>query len=110
MITSQVIEHLKRCRLAIADMSLGNPSVFYEMALRHSKRLPTVQLIRKADDLPFDLNQVRTVVIDTTDIYSLVPKLEVYRSELQTQARSALEDPGGVSNPITVFYPDFFKD
>ena len=110
MITSQVIEHLKRCRLAIADMSLGNPSVFYEMALRHAKRLPTVQIIRKADDLAFDVNQVRTVVIDTTDIYSLVPKLDVYRSEIQTQARSAIEDPGGVSNPITVFYPDFFKD
>jgi hypothetical protein len=110
MITSQVLEHIKRCRLAIADMSLRNPNVFYEMALRHAARLPTVQLIRRSDRLPFDLNQVRTVVIDTTDIYSLVPKLDVYRSEIQSQARSAIEDPAGVSNPITVFYPEFFKE
>ncbi|HLL89378.1 MAG TPA: hypothetical protein VK324_08750 [Tepidisphaeraceae bacterium] len=110
MITTQVFEHLKRCRLAIADMSHRNANVFYEMAVRHAARLPVIQLIRRADRLPFDLNQVRTVVVDTTDIYSLVPKLDVYRSEIQTQARAALEDPAGVSNPITFSTPTSLSD
>lgn len=108
MIATQIIQHLKHCALAIADMSHRNPNVFYEMGLRHAAKLPLVQLIRKSDDLPFDINQVRSVVIDTTDIYSLIPKLQVYISEIQTQARRALEDPAAVGNPITVFYPDFF--
>jgi hypothetical protein len=108
MIASHILQHLKNCRLAIADMSHRNPNVFYEMAIRHVARLPLVQIIRKADRLPFDINQVRTVVIDTTDIYSLIPKLDVYRSEIQTQARRALEDPAAVGNPITVFYPECF--
>lgn len=109
MIASQVLQHLKHCALAIADMSHRNPNVFYEMGLRHASRLPLVQLIRKADDLPFDINQVRSVIVDTTDIYSLVPKLQVYISEIQTQARRAIEDPAAIGNPITVFYPEFFN-
>lgn len=109
MITSQVLEYLKRSKLAIADLSFLNPNVFYEVALRHALRLPVVQLIRKADRLPFDVNQSRTLVFDTTDIYSLVPKLQTYRSEIATQARKAIEDPESVGNPVSIFYPDFYK-
>jgi hypothetical protein len=109
MIATQIMQHLRHAKLVIADMSLRNPNVFYEMALRHAARRPIVQIIRKADKLPFDLNQVRTVVIDTTDIYALVPKLEVIRAEISTQARKAIEDPDSVSNPLTVFYPPFFE-
>lgn len=109
MITTNILEHLKRSRLVIADLSLLNPNVFYEMALRHACRLPIVQIIRKADRLPFDVNQVNSVIIDTSDIYSLVPKIETHRSEIATLARQALDDPQHVGNPITVFYPDFWK-
>lgn len=109
MITSQVLEYIKRARLAIADLSYLNPNVFYEVALRHALRLPIVQLIRKADRLPFDVNQSRTLVFDTSDIYCLVPKLQTYRAEIANQARKALDDPESVGNPVSVFYPDFYK-
>ena len=109
MITTQILEYLKRSRLAIADLSYLNPNVFYEVALRHALRLPVVQLIRKADRLPFDVNQSRTLTFDTTDIYSLVPKLQTYQSEIATQARKALEDPESVGNPVSIFYPDFYR-
>lgn len=109
MITSQVLEYLKRSRLAIADLSYLNPNVFYEVALRHALRLPVVQVIRKADRLPFDVNQSRTLIFDTTDIYSLIPKLQTYRSEIANQARKALDDPESVGNPVSIFYPDFYK-
>ena len=109
MITTQVLEYLKKSKLAIADLSYLNPNVFYEVALRHALRLPVVQLIRKADRLPFDVNQSRTLVFDTTDIYSLVPKLLTYRAEIANQARKAIEDPESVGNPVSVFYPDFYK-
>ena len=109
MITSQVLECLKRSKLAIADLSYLNPNVFYEVALRHALRLPVVQLIRKADKLPFDVNQTRTLVFDTSDIYTLVPKLQTYRAEIANQARKALEDPESVGNPVSIFYPDFYK-
>lgn len=109
MITTQVLEYLKRAKLAIADLSYLNPNVFYEVALRHALRLPVVQMIRKADRLPFDVNQSRTLVFDTSDIYSLIPKLQTYRAEIASQARKALEDPESVGNPVSVFYPDFYS-
>lgn len=108
-ITKQIIEYIIKSRLVIADLSFHNPNVFYELALRHAVRLPVVQIIRASDRIPFDLNQTRTIKIDTSDIYSLVPRIETYRSEIANQVRRALDDPDSVDNPITTFYPDFHK-
>jgi hypothetical protein len=109
MITAQVIEHLVRARLVVADLSFHNPNVFYELALRHAVRRPVVQIIRVADPIPFDLDQFRTVQIDNSTIYSLVPQLETYRSEIASQIRQALSDDAAPSNPLTVFYPNFWN-
>lgn len=110
VITRQIIDYIMRSRLVVADLSFHNPNVFYELAIRHAARLPVVQIIRKADKIPFDLNQVRTISIDTTDIYSLVPKINIYKSEIANQARRVLEDPDAVDNPITTYYPSFKLD
>jgi hypothetical protein len=104
-ITRQIIEYLLRSRLVIADLSFHNPNVFYELALRHAIRLPVVQLVRTSDRIPFDLNQIRTVRIDTSGIHAFVPKIDTYRSEIASQVRRALEDPDAVDNPITTYYP-----
>jgi hypothetical protein len=106
VITRQV-EHLLRARLVIADLSFHNPNVFYELALRHAVRLPIVQIIRTGERIPFDVHQMRTVVIDNRDIYSLVPKLETYRSEIATHVRAALEAKAEVDTPISAYFPNF---
>jgi hypothetical protein len=100
-----VIEHVLKSRLVIADLSFHNPNVFYELCLRHVCRLPTVQIIRKADRIPFDLDQFRTIPVDNTGIYTLLPQLETYKSEIATQVRQVLENPDAVDNPISIFYP-----
>lgn len=105
MITSQIIEHVLRSRLAIADLSWHNPNAFYEMALRHASKRPLIQICRKQDRLPFDVNQVRTIIVDTSSIYTLVPRLETYRSEIATQVRLALSDPQSAANPLSIFFP-----
>lgn len=107
MITRQIIEHIIRSRLVIADLSFHNPNVFYELALRHAVRLPIVQIIRAGDRIPFDIHQMRTIVIDNRDIYSLVPKIETYRSEIANQVRRALEEGAEVDTPISIYFPDF---
>lgn len=107
MISRQMIEHIIRSRLVIADLSYHNPNVFYELGLRHDTGRPTVQIMRGFDQLPFDVNQVRTIVIDTSSIYALVPKLDVHRSAIASQVRRALQDPDAVDNPVTPFYNAF---
>lgn len=106
MITAQIIEYVLRSKLVIADLSYHNPNVFYELCLRHVCRLPTVQLIRKADRIPFDLDQFRTIQIDTTSIFTMVPNLQTYKAEIATQVRTALLDPDSTDNPITTYYPN----
>lgn len=105
IITRQIIEYIMRSRLVIADLSFHNPNVFYELALRHAVKLPIVQIIRAIDRVPFDVNQMRTVQIDTTDIYSLVPRIESYRAEIANQVRRALEADHIVDTPISIYFP-----
>lgn len=109
MITAQVIDHIVRSPLVVADLSFGNPNVFYELALRHASRRPVVQVIRTGDHLPFDVGQFRTVAVDMTDIYSLVPQLDSYRAELARQCRAAMEEEGESESPLSLFYPEFWK-
>jgi hypothetical protein len=108
MITTAIIEHIKRARIVVADLSLLNPNVFYEIALRHACRLPIVQIRQKGQVIPFDIGQVNTITIDNSDLYNFVPQIPTFRAELTTLARAAIENPGQVSNPLTAFYPAFW--
>lgn len=105
MIGKQVIEHILKARLVVVDLSFHNPNVFYELCLRHTTRLPTVQVKRAEDKIPFDLNQYRTISIETRDPYALVPKLQTYTAEVSNQVRRALEDSESGDNPISLYYP-----
>jgi hypothetical protein len=105
MIGKQVLEHILKSRLVIADLSFHNPNVFYEICLRHTTRLPIVQLIRAADKIPFDVNQYRTIPIETRDPYTLVPKIQTYIAEVANQLRRALQDDDSSDNPISLYYP-----
>jgi hypothetical protein len=105
MITAQIIEYILKSKLVIADLSFHNPNVFYELSLRHVCRLPTVQIIRRCDHMPFDLDQFRTIQIDTASIFTMVPNLQSYKAEIATQVRAALKDPDSVDNPLSTYYP-----
>lgn len=105
IITSQIFEYILKSKLVVVDLSFHNPNVFYEMALRHATKLPIVQICRKKDRIPFDVNSVRTIIIDNNDIYSLLPNIESYKSEIATQVRAAMNGNSG-ANPISAFLPN----
>jgi hypothetical protein len=109
MITGQIIEHIVYSKLVIADLSFHNPNVFYELALRHAVRKPIVQISRTADRLPFDIGQFRTIAVDTTDIYSLVPQIESLKAQIAAQIRKTLDASTEVENPLSIFAPYFWE-
>lgn len=108
MITGQIIEHIIHSKLVIVDLSFHNPNVFYELALRHAVRKPIVQISRAMDKLPFDIGQVRTIVVDTTDIYTLVPQLESLKAQIAAQIRRTLDESSEAENPLSIFAPHFW--
>jgi hypothetical protein len=70
-ITHQVIKMLYDADLVVADLTGANPNVVYELAVRHSFNKISIHLIDKAEQIPFDLKDERTVVFDLSDPDSL---------------------------------------
>ena len=103
IITHQILDYITKSKMVIADLSYHNPNVFYELAVRHMKGLPAIHISRSADKIPFDIGNFRTVSLDMTDIYSFVPQIETYKSQISSQLRSLLDANGEADNPISSY-------
>ena len=98
MITSQIIQHIVDDPLVIADLTERNPNVFYELAIRHAIRKPLVQLIKKGEQIPFDVAGTRTIHVDHKDLDSV----EQAKTEIIAQIRSLEADSSTLETPISV--------
>ncbi len=106
IITKQVIEYLAFSRLCIADLSFSNPNAFYELGVRHAFKLSTVQIIRKGDKIPFDVSQGRTIIIDASDPYTIMDRMEAARKELTEHVTATMKGTEKQEdNPINLFLP-----
>src|SRR5271157_4888904 len=70
IILSQIHQHLLDDPMVIADLTGGNPNVFYELAIRHYINKPYVQIIETGERLPFDVAGIRTIEISHNDLES----------------------------------------
>src|SRR5438105_10877824 len=62
IIHKPMFERLILCPYAIADLTLANANVFYELGIRHAFRpWSTVPIIAEDNRLPFDVQMLRTV-------------------------------------------------
>ena len=70
-ITQTIIDKLETADLVIADVSGHNPNVFYEIGFRTRTKKPIIHLRSKGENLPFDINTIRTFEYDLTDLDSV---------------------------------------
>src|SRR5258706_15360369 len=62
IIHKPMFERLILCPYAVADLTLANANVFYELGVRHAFRpWSTVPMIAQDNRLPFDVQMLRTV-------------------------------------------------
>lgn len=94
-ITTQIIEHLLQARVVVADVTDGNPNVYYELAIRHAFRKPVAIIAEAGTALPFDTYQMRTIFFASTDLAQAAEA----RDQLQAQLERALD--GSVDSPIS---------
>ena len=83
-ITPQIMEYIFESPLVIADLTGGNPNVFYELAVRHVAKKPFVQIINKGEKIPFDIAQMRTIQIDVHNLDSVEEGQKEIQSPLST--------------------------
>jgi len=108
LISQQIFEHIVSTKFCVADLSFGNPNAFYELGVRHMTKLPTIQLIRKGDKIPFDVSQGRTITVDMSDIYTIMDRIESARKELVEHIKNYLdqsEKSKSDDNPVSVYLP-----
>lgn len=106
-ITKQVVENIAYCKLCITDLSFGNQNAHYELGIRHTLKLASIQIIRKGDKIPFDVQQSRTIIIDTSDPYTIMDRFASARAELSEHVKTILEEKGKhEDSPITMYLPN----
>lgn len=108
LITKQIFEYLVYARLCIADLSFNNPNAFYELGIRHMIKRPCIQVIRKGDRIPFDVSQGRTIIVDTSDVYTVMDRIDSARREIGEHIKSILagdDTKPSEDNPVETYLP-----
>lgn len=93
--TAAIISRVYNCDLAIANLTGNNPNVMYEVALRHASAKPIIHITENITDLPFDVNDQRTIpyIDDMYGARELKEKLKNLVTEIDFNAP--------VNNPVT---------
>jgi hypothetical protein len=101
-ITDQIVQHCLRAKMCVADLTGGNPNVYYELSVRHGKQLPVVLIAEESEiaKLPFDVRQGRVVFFRSDDYASGLAAREAVKDQISAALRRT--DEGlPADNPIS---------
>jgi hypothetical protein len=90
-VLSQIMDHIVRAEVVIADLTSRNANVYYELGITHTiKEGPRVVLLaQSSDEVPFDLRHLRFIEYRADDL-----------PRLQTNLRRMLRQPA-LAEPST---------
>jgi hypothetical protein len=95
-IMPEVIRHILEDDLVIADLTGGNPNVFFELAIRHIRGKALIQLINKGGEIPFDLKGTNVIEVNLDDQDDVISVQALIRDNVHE-----MEANGGIiSSPI----------
>jgi len=95
IISSQIIEHMLRDAIVVADLTDHNANVFYELALRHAFHKPVIQLIMSGQQIPFYGAPLRTIQYGLT-----IPEAFRAMEQLRQQIGAALATDFQIDSPV----------
>lgn len=90
-ITEQMFREIIQSDLCAVVLTYHNPNVFYELAVAQAAARPAILLAEKGHDLPFDVQDLRTVHYQLQPITRLV---DGYYKELVKEQIRSIEEQG----------------
>lgn len=98
IITSEIVHLVQNSELCIIDLTGHNANVFYECGRRHETGKPFIQVIRKGEELPFDVSGIRTIFYDVSTARATKESIESIRKYVdEFEASGYVAASSGVS-------------
>jgi hypothetical protein len=96
MISNHIIKQILDSDLVIADLTDYNPNVFYELAIRHITQKACIQMIKRGQNIPFDIYGIETIYFDTD-----LENAEIAKNKISEQIELIERGEFNGTNPIT---------
>jgi len=94
-------ERLLLAEIVIADLTLLNPNVFYELGVRHCAKPRSTFLIYAKDyQLPFDVHMIRAIPYDLEKGWLPDNEANRLKTELQKRLEDAATTTAGIDSPL----------
>jgi hypothetical protein len=92
----------------VADLTLSNPNVFYELGIRHAvKPFTTVPIYAKIHPLPFDVDMVRAIGYNLKKGILSKEAAKNLKAELTKRIQQAINGPQANDSPLFELIPKF---
>jgi len=107
IIHSAMFARLLLAEFVVADLTLANPNVFYELGVRHAaKPFTTVPIFANTHALPFDVGLVRSIPYQLENGRLTDESAAKLRDELSTRLKDA-QQAGTADSPLFQLLPRF---
>ena len=96
-----MFERLLLAEMVIADLTLLNANVFYELGVRHSAKPKTTILIHaKENQLPFDVHMVRSIPYTLEDGQISNKSSEILKKDILKRLKQVTSELERVDSPL----------
>src|SRR5437660_3059065 len=108
IIHSAMFARLLLSEFVVADLTLANANVFYELGIRHAaKPFTTVPILANVSALPFDVALVRAVPYQLENGKLTETSAQQLRTELAKRLRAAIDGVAANDSPLFQLIPNF---
>jgi hypothetical protein len=66
LVIADIVQQIRESRVVIAEVSVANPNVYYEIGYADALAKPVILLAFKGTSLPFDVQAYRTIFYENT--------------------------------------------
>lgn len=99
-ILCDIVQGIAHADLIVAEITVQNPNVFYELGLAHGLRIPTVLVTQSMENVPFDLRSYRIIRYSTH-----FEDTETFFEDLRQVAEKHQAEEIVFGSPVTDFLP-----